>query len=119
MHWYGIKINQEFIQTYVEELRAPLIALPKEVYHLLHQLRAPGNFSVHKPVTRSESRQHNKVVSEPTMSDPRVDQIESETANKRDVEEMFAGLSAQIQQLSAKFDDNTTSTSRNSKTKGM
>ena len=52
------------------------------------------------------------------MSNPCVDRIESEMANKRDVEEMFARLSAQIQQLSAKFDDNTASTSRNSKTKG-
>jgi hypothetical protein len=49
------------------------------------------------------------------MADAR---MESEKVNKRDVEEMFAGLSAQIQQLSAKFDDNTASTSRNSRNKG-
>jgi hypothetical protein len=58
------------------------------------------------------------MVSEPAMSDARMERMESEKASKRDVEEMCAGLSAQIQQLSARLDDNAASTSRNSRNKG-
>jgi hypothetical protein len=39
-------------------------------------------------------------------------------ANKRDVEEMFVGLSAQIQQLSTHLGNDMASTSRNSRNKG-
>jgi hypothetical protein len=67
---------------------------------------------------RSESRLRNKVVSKPAMLDARMERMESEKASKCDVEEMCAGLSAQIQQLSARLDDSAASTSRNSRNKG-
>jgi hypothetical protein len=65
----------------------------------------PGNFSVHKPVTRSVAQERNKVVSEPTMTDQRVERLESEV---RDIQELLQGLSAQltkevIQEVSAEI----------------
>jgi TolA-binding protein len=53
----------------------------------------PSKFPVHKPITRSKTRARNKVVSEPDMSDQRLEQLESEI---HDMQELIQGLSVQI-----------------------
>jgi hypothetical protein len=128
--------------VFVKSLRASLIALSKEVQDSSKILplelfslsfpkigkqrkNDPGNFPVQKPITRSVTQERNKVVSEPNMSDQRLERLESEMGSmKREMQALFQGLSAQLsaqlkEALSEKKSNEETSSSKTSKDKGV